>query len=322
MCAGLGFASVASLVAWLYGLGSFSTWFWACSAPATIALLGIGAFLIATGTYPRLRGALLAGALGGLLGTIAYDLVRAPFAALGLRIFSPIQSYGILLLDTSTSSHFTSFTGWGYHALNGICFGIAYACIARGHKWGWGVLYGVGIETIALLMPFGGRYGMRGEWGLIALALAGHVPYGAIVGRVAQSADAFSGLLGRRRAALLALPFIAVAGVLTVGTAPWSNPADERVGRALAPGASAVIRDRRFEPEWLRIPDPGCATVRNDDRRPYDAAVTRGTVTVAPGQTQRLCFTGAGAQRVKLDGRAYSGGFVLVDPEFDAKARP
>lgn len=84
-------ASVASLVAWVHGFGPFSRWFWVLSAPATIALLDIGAFLIATGSYPRFQGALLAGALGGLLGTMSYDLVRVPFSALGLRLFAPIQ---------------------------------------------------------------------------------------------------------------------------------------------------------------------------------------------------------------------------------------
>ena len=79
----LGLSSVASLLAWVYGLGSFAAWFWGLSAPATFALAAIGVVAARSaerdGRFTRLGAGITAGALGGLIGPRGYDLFRVPF---------------------------------------------------------------------------------------------------------------------------------------------------------------------------------------------------------------------------------------------------
>jgi hypothetical protein len=69
-----------------------------------------------------------------------------------------------------------------------------------------------------------------------------------------------------------------------------------------------VTRDR-FEPEWLRVPADGCATVDNRSDTRFETPF--GVVEAHTATT--LCFDEAGVYRVRLGNRAYSGGFVYVD---------
>lgn len=137
LCGLSGLLSVASLLAWAFRLGRFDLWFLALGAPAIVFLIGVGLCVARLGRFPRLRLALIAGVVGGLLGIIGYDLFRIPFAALGLRLFAPIESYGELLLNADSSSPLTDFAGWGYRFANGLGFGIFYAAVALGRRWWW-----------------------------------------------------------------------------------------------------------------------------------------------------------------------------------------
>ena len=64
-----------------------------------------------------------------------------------------IQSFGILALNANSSSPATDWAGWSDHFLNGIGFGIAYAMVALGRRWAWGILWGCTLETLTLLTP-------------------------------------------------------------------------------------------------------------------------------------------------------------------------
>lgn len=295
--AALGLGPVVPLLAWVYGLGSFAVWFWAVAAPALALLLWIGWAVSRPGAaHGQLHTILVAGTVGGLLGTVGYDLVRVPFVVGGLRVLAPIDSYGVLLLGAQTSSPLTGFAGWAYHFSNGIGFGIAYAAVALGRRWWWGIGWGLVLETATLVTPFADAYGLRGQYGTIAVAYAAHVPYGLAVGWAGERGGALMGQLWEvsRRSTVYALAaLVAVLGV-------WHRPFSAGAGGAGASGAATTVVSGRFTPEWVRVPVGGCVTIRFEDR-----------------VAARRCFSEEGVHRVRLDDRPYSGGFVIADPGMD-----
>lgn len=309
----LALLSVAPLLAWAYGLGPFAAWYWGLSVPALVTLIGVVGWIVRGGRRQALAVALRAGVVGGLLGTVGYDLVRVPFHIAGLRLMAPIDSYGLLLTGAASSSPVTGFAGWFFHATNGVCFGVAFAAVAARRPLWWAVAWAMVLETATVVTPFVDRYGLSDHPELIALAFGAHVAYGVPLGLMCRNPERTSRQLDEvaPHATVLALaaPIIALA----LWQRPWSVPAAIADGRRVAPGPSAVIRHDRFSPEWLRVPTGGCAAVGNDDPEVHIVDSLR--VTIAPGEVAELCPTGAGAHRIKLDGSARSGGFVLVDPE-------
>ncbi|MDQ1712105.1 MAG: hypothetical protein QOE45_1555 [Frankiaceae bacterium] len=291
----LGLLPVAPVLAWSYGLGSFRAWFLATTVPALVALAVIS--WRATG----LRALVATGAAGGVLGTIGYDVFRVPFAVSGVRLFAPIESYGVLLTGAHSSRPVTAFAGWCYHLSNGVGFGIAYGLLMRGRSRWWGVLWGLVLETATVVTPFATMYGLRGKWDLIGIAYAAHVFYGLPLGYVVEKASP-----------LPALKMIGVGVVaIAVWLRPWSVPGSTREGERVAPGPSAVVREGRFHPGWLRVPKGGCAAIRNDDDRAYD--LPKQHATLAPGTTTTVCFGTVGVLRVRTSTEPYSGGFVIVE---------
>ena len=126
------------------------------------------------------------GFVAGLLGTLAYDLVRVPFVILGQRVYVPIQIYGVWIADADMSSRFTDVLGWAYHFSNGISFGIMYALFMRGRHWVWGILWGVVLETLAILSPFGVIFSVRTSPSALGIAYLGHFAYGFLLGWLVQ----------------------------------------------------------------------------------------------------------------------------------------
>jgi len=311
----LALLSVAPLLAWVYGLGEFSTWYWRVAAPALIVLVVAAVAIARNEAKAPLHRAIVAGAVGGFVGTIAYDLFRLPFLAGGLRLLAPIDSYGVLLLDAVGSSGRTGMAGWFFHFANGVCFGIAYAVIAAGRHWGWGIAWAMVLETATVATPFASLYGLTERPIIIGIAYLAHLPYGYAVGRFAQQPEATANMIRdfapRFGTTIL---FTASALALLLWQRPWSTSAILATGEAVAPGPSAVIHGNgQMSPSWVRVPVGGCAAIRNDTDRPIDFAGT----PVDPGTVGRVCFDHADVQRVKIGGRAWSGGFVIVDGEQD-----
>ena len=297
---------VASLLAWVFGLGRFSQWFWLVSAPGMIALAVVALVVARRGDEPRLHTAMVAGTIGGLIGTAGYDVFRLPFAFAGYRLLAPIDSYGVLLLGAPSSSALTGFAGWAYHVSNGVGFGIAYAVVALGRRWWWAVAWAMVLETATVLTPFVDTYALRGKWGLIAIAYAAHVFYGIPLGRWVERADERVRQLREdttRRPALVAL--IAVALGLAVWHQPWSSSSSE----------AAVIRRGRLVPRWLHVPVDGCRTIRNEDGD--DHVLTGGTARteLRAHERARVCFPDAGVHRLRTSAKPDAGGFVIVDEE-------
>lgn len=287
--------SIAALLADIFGIAPMHLVFWFVSVPSMVLLAVLGSLSKVGGDW---RDRIRVGALGGLVGTLGYDIVRVPFAMAGQRVFAPIESYGILIADGAASSALTSTLGWVYHFTNGITFGIAYAAIAARRHWAWGVLWGLVLESVALFSPFGVRYNIAGQAGPIAIAYGAHLAYGYPLGKIVQDFDVVRSRLARFTVAIV----LSLASVILLGwLRPWDGPA--------APGPVAVVARDRFEPEWLRIAAGECVTIENRSGTRFETAHGE----VAAIGPSRLCFARAGVYRVKLGPRPYSGGFVYVD---------
>jgi hypothetical protein len=313
LCAALGLLPVTPVLAWSFGLGSFQVWFWSVTVPSLAVLAVVGAATARSPAWHRLHTALVVGAVGGLLGTFAYDLFRIPFLLAGYRLFAPIDSYGVLILGADSSGPWTGLAGWMFHFANGIGFGITYAVIAAGRRWQWALLWGLGIETLAVASPFAGLYALRGPV-LLAIAYGGHLAYGAVLGKVAAHPERTASQLREVSAHTLAYALLVVLVALVAWQRPFLTPASVRAGKQVDSGASAVVRDGRFQPEWMRVPSHGCVTLRNDDPVSYVLADAVGEPRLEPGRTTRACFaTAAAVMRVRLSPEPYSGGSVIVD---------
>jgi hypothetical protein len=308
---GLALLFVAPLLAWTYQLGSFAEWFRYVTLPAA-AILIVAAIIGRPSRLPNLRVALTSGLIGGLLGTIGYDVFRIPFAALGMRLFSPIESYGVLLLDASSSSGWTDLAGWAYHFSNGIALGIFYACVALDRHWGWAILWALILETATVVTPFADAYALRGKWGVITIAYAAHIPYGLGLGYVVSRGTSLSAALKEKFRNPVAATLVLLTLFLLIWHRPFLEDPNDAAGRAIAPGPSAQIVDGRFAPEWIRV-TRGCAILFNADKVTYRVITSLSVTDIRGDTTEVICFDGFGVERVPLSIEPYSGGFVIVD---------
>lgn len=307
--------SIAALLADVFGIAAMHVVFWAASVPSMALLAVLAGWHRPVARIPAvpvdLRRRIRVGAIGGLVGTLGYDLFRIPFAVAGQRLFAPIDSYGVLIADAAASSGMTATLGWLYHFSNGITFGIAYAVLAARRPWIWGVVWGLLLESVAVFSPFAVRYGIAGHVVPILTAYAAHVCYGYPLGRMVQRLDAVDATLmrwGRRSVAVI----LVIACVLVLGwQRPWAQtPTQAGAAAASTPSQpAAVVRRDRFEPEWLRVRTGGCVLIDNRSDQAYPTPFG----LVEPRSGSRLCFSEPGIYRITLGSRPYSGGFVYVD---------
>lgn len=305
----LALLNVAPLLAWVSGLGSFAGWFRLVSLPALVGVGVIAVVALRTPAFERLRLVLSLGAFGGLLGTIGYDLFRIPFVLGGRQVLAPIESYGVLLLDADVSSPLTGFTGWTYHFLNGICFGIAYAAVGLGRSKWWAVLWAMVLETATIVTGFADYYNLHGKYDVIAIAYAAHLPYGLALGYLTERPREMRAKLDEVGRWVVPASLAATFVVLAV----WHRPATSHLDApAITAGGST------FAPRWIRVADGGCVPFTNASDQPLPLTGPVGSPTVDAMATAEVCFEGAGVHRVRIGDEAWSGGFVIVDPELTA----
>jgi len=308
-CALLGLLSVGSLLAWLWGLGSFALYWWAVSVPATLVLVAAGVRVSWRWQTSAFRTALIAGVLGGLAGTVAYDAVRLPETLFGIRPYMPIESYGLLMLNAGASSPLTDYAGWIYNFSNGIGFGVAYAMFATGRRWWYAIGWAMVLESMTLISPWAAMFLIAGKWDLIGLAYAAHVFYAIPLGLIVQSADSFV----REVDAFSRWTAPAALAALCIGLGVWLRPWPAQLVSAGSPRPAARIVADRFQPKWLRVPLGGCVTFINAD--PV-ARVLHGVQTAAlpPGGQASACFSTPGVVRIPTSQAPDAGGLILVDP--------
>lgn len=307
----MGLGSVLPLLAWVYGLGSFAVWFWVQAVPGLVVIVGIALWVQRRGNHQALAVAIAAGAIGGVVGTILYDVCRVPFVVGGIRLFAPISSYGLLMIDATHGDRLTETLGWFYNFANGTAFGVAYAMIGLGRRWWWAIPWALWLETMTIVTPYAGVYGIAGHLDIIAIAYGAHVFYGIGLGVVVERAGRWRSVSEAFVPASWVL--VGVAAVLLLLGQPWlSDPANTEAAGEAQP--AVVVRDDRFRPEWVRIGTEECLLVVNRDAQAHHLSAPPGAEELTPGSAVRYCFPDGGIKRVQLDGVPYSGGFVIVDP--------
>lgn len=308
---GLAATSVGALLAHVTGLAAMGTVFWLFSLPSLVALAVIGAK--GPESWAPLRRRIQLGAFGGVIGALGYDLFRAPFVVAGFRLFAPIDSYGLLLSGSDLSSPLTGTLGWLFHLSNGATFGVMYAVAMARRHWGWGVLWGLVLETAMLVTPFRSRYGFTVALTPVVIAYVAHLAFGYPLGRMVQRFDFWS----RELRDALRYPATVAIGVFAIAVVIWQRPwssseaLDEARAATAETGVPTVVIERSsFVPEWVRTSPGECIDVINETDLEAETPFGR----IAAEDTSRLCFEKEGAHRVRLPG-AFSGGFVYADPE-------
>jgi hypothetical protein len=200
------------------------------------------------------------GCWGGLLGTLGYDLVRVPFHLAGFRVFAPIQAYGVWLLEADRSSAWSEAMGWLYHFSNGVTFGIMYALVMGARHWGWGVLWGLCLESIVLSTPFARIFHMQGNWTAIAIAYGAHVAYGYPLGYLVAGWEKADQRLQNVAGHLKILGAV-LLGAFLFGGIPDQRQRDER-----ALPATLRVEGLTLNPTWVRLPAVGSVTLMNPGR--------------------------------------------------------
>lgn len=202
-------SSIWCLLAEFYGLCSMRAFTSVVLIPATVALV-VMALLDLTKGDGRLWRAVVIGATGGFLAACAYDLFRLPWvigaidhtgpALIRLPLFKVFPRFGAMILGLpfspqQTDSQFpllAHVVGWVYHLSNGVTFGVMYMALigdASRRSWLWGVALAAGLELAMLLTPYTHFFGIPLTWLFVAVTLAAHMTFGAVLGLYARSSS-------------------------------------------------------------------------------------------------------------------------------------
>ncbi|MGB8645295.1 MAG: DUF6789 family protein [Anaerolineae bacterium] len=127
------------------------------------------------------------GLLAGVLGLMAYDLVRLVILWSGVPFnpFRPIEIYGLLILDQYQDTPLTKAVGWGFHIWNGLSFALMYTLALGRGRMRWAVLWGLVLET-TMLVTYPSIFRLLVDWAFVLTSLVGHIAYGLALGATAR----------------------------------------------------------------------------------------------------------------------------------------
>ena len=166
------------------------------SLGTTLAAAGVFSFAVVaitmTAVTPRSRREFarraVAGALGGIAGVAAYDVVRYLIVAglhLQVRPFEALPLFGALIAGVTPQTTASWIIGTAYHYVNGIMFGVSYGVALGRTAWYLGIAWALGLEMLMLMLYPGWLHiskALMGEFTVVSLS--GHVAYGAGLGLV------------------------------------------------------------------------------------------------------------------------------------------
>lgn len=304
--------SGGALLAKVYGVSSLQVVALAIGVPCYLAL-GLLWWWAERSGKRAISSQIAAGFLGGLLGTVAYDLARVPFLLAGQRVFAPISAYGVWIVGADMSSRFTEVAGWTYHFSNGIAFGIMYALFMSRRHWLYAVVWGITLETIAVVSPFARIFSLSDNYYVLVVAYLGHVAYGVPLGWLSRKPDELRTWLANTPVLLQWMGF-AMVGVAVAG--PIFAPGNvERDARALA--GEFRIEGDRLNPDWLRVERGREILISNPGSETATVFLGEGesATQIRGGQKASVSFSSAGIRQlyVKTTTRSRSS-FVIIEP--------
>jgi hypothetical protein len=294
-----------------YGVAQMRPFTLSAVIPCAVLLLAI--WWISRRRFPLLASDLLIGAVAGLIGAVAYDVVRIPALFAGYRVYDTISVFGLWLLDAEKSSRFTELAGWSYNYCNGITFGMMYAVFMRGRHWIFGVLWAIFLESLAVFTPVGQIFSLRGNWPVLGIAFSAHIAYGYPLGRAVQRWRDTKSALGE-------MPPVVRYVTALVGLLVLIHP-------LLSPGQIAADRRARqgelrvegisLNPAWLRLKNAGPVIISNPQNRAAAVVLKELNVRMVlqPGDSAKSPPLAPGIYQffVETPGRTHSS-FVLVEP--------
>jgi hypothetical protein len=152
------------------------------------AALLVGVILRRRGSADRLHAfseVMAAGALWGLVATVAYDAIRPALTwVFGFR-FDPylaISIFGQLMTGLEPSDPLSLAAGWTYHFWNGISFGMMFALLRpKGGEW-WGLLWAMTLQGLMMLAYPAFLKARLDDPGFLLTGLVGHGFWGLVLG--------------------------------------------------------------------------------------------------------------------------------------------
>ncbi|MEZ0275442.1 MAG: hypothetical protein ACAH88_11105 [Roseimicrobium sp.] len=292
------FSSIALLLGHLYSVAAMNRLFWLLALPCAVIMLVALRFAASRRDHDfMLR--FWTGAIGGILGTIGYDIVRIPLHHAGLNPFAPIRFYGVWITGSDHSTSLTDLAGFVYHFSNGITFGWIYSFLLLRWHWLWAVLWALLLESVAVFCVFGEVFAIRKAYGVLGVAYAAHLFYGAPLGWICQRPEqgmAWFRPLGHTGGAWLSLLATALLVI-------WFPLAWQRAPAAgLVPPREIHLGPQSFYPGILDVPMESRLTLRNPMttpvklvlRHPGAAAHTPEHLSLAPGEAREIKLSETG----------------------------
>ncbi|QQR55190.1 hypothetical protein IPG41_01350 [Candidatus Peregrinibacteria bacterium] len=279
----LSFGSIFTLLGFLYGAAPMHVLGRWVLLPSLL-LISLLWFWAYKKGLKSIHEAMFLGLIGGFVGTLGYDLVRIPMHFFGFNPFPPIQSYGMYLLNVQSSTVLSDLTGLFYHFSNGITFAWIYSLVMKNKSIGWAVLWGLLLETLAVLTPFGAIYGIRTAYKALAIAYGAHLFYGFPLGWFCEKP-----LLLRQRLNRI-FPYIMLA-TLVVGLFFWEA---WHLGRGeQVPANTILVREDFISETWTRSEVGQMLTVKNELEEVLDFEIL--------GITERMSLSPGDSVAIEMD---------------------
>ena len=191
-------SSIWCLLVEMYGICSMRAFVLWALIPATIVLYALAIWDRRAGDGTLWRGVMI-GSLAGFLAAVAYDIFRLPFVfshawhlagiVPQMPLYKVFPRFGAMILNQPVEQdHYslaTQLIGWIYHFSNGVTFGVMYVALIGypdRRTWWWGVALATGIEAALLISPYGTFFGIAATGLLVAVTLAAHLIFGAVMG--------------------------------------------------------------------------------------------------------------------------------------------
>lgn len=250
---------------------------------------------------------IIIGAIGGLIGTIGYDLIRIPFMLIGSRIFAPINMYGVWLTDAAVGNAFTDTMGWLYHFSNGITFGIMYALFMKGKSYWWAIGYALLLETIFVVSPFGELFGLTSKPLSLLAAYIGHIAYGYPLGKMTQNfTSTISNLKFFKKGILKTIPVLTVAIMVIIIYSKTHTENETRI----------VISNQELNPHIIRISSGDALQLYNKNTRSNTTVIINGeALELHPNEELTTKIEKPGIYQVKIkDNPTIKSIFILNEP--------
>jgi uncharacterized protein DUF6789 len=134
-----------------------------------------------------IRRRVLAGAVAGLLATLAYDVSRYVVVKAFPLVIWPFDVFPIFgqLLIGPASKKVLYVVGWLYHLVNGTGFAVCFAVLVRRPGILSGLLF-AGVLEFLMISLYPSWLGLKAYGEFLSVSVVGHTAYGLVLGLVAK----------------------------------------------------------------------------------------------------------------------------------------